>query len=279
MDLHTVSRYRFARTRDDLRLADGESFVAGGTWTFSEPQAELAGVVDLTTMDWCPIERTGDGLRIAATCTIAELVRHPRRAEWPAQQLFGDCANALLASFKIWNVATVGGNICRSFAAASMVSLAVALDGVAEIWTPDGQTRWDPVADLITGNGTNSLSHGEVLRALHLPERALRSRAALRRSSPVRRPGRIRLLHRPTRVRGLAPRRQRGSRRGHSLRNFFSPGGGPCRLRWTEPTSRARPCIPSTRCCRFPSSRCTACSTCWRSMPARCWFRSSSPAP
>lgn len=180
MDLNTVSQYRFARTRGDLNLADGESFVAGGTWLFSEPQAELTGAVDLTTMGWCPIERTGDGLRIAATCTIDELVRYPRRADWPAQQLFGDCANALLASFKIWNVATVGGNICRSFAAASMVSLAVALDGVAEIWTPDGQTRWDPVAHLVTGNGTNSLAHGEVLRALHLPERALRATAALR---------------------------------------------------------------------------------------------------
>ena len=180
MDLNTVSRYRFARARDDLRLADGESFVAGGTWLFSEPQLELTGVVDLTTMGWRPIERTGDGLRIAATCTIAELVRYPRRAEWPAQQLFGDCANALLASSTIWNVATVGGNVCRSFAAASMVSLAVALDGVAEIWTPDGQTRWEPVADLVTGNGTNSLAHGEVLRAVHLPGRALRSTAALR---------------------------------------------------------------------------------------------------
>ena len=180
MDLNTVSRYRFARTRADLHLADGESFVAGGTWLFSEPQVELAGVVDLTTMGWHPIEPTDGGLRIAATCTIAELVRYPRRPDWPAQQLFGDCANALLASRNIWNVATVGGNICRSFAAASMVSLAVALDGVAEIWTPDGQTRWDPVADLVTGNGTNSLAHGEVLRALHLPERALRATAALR---------------------------------------------------------------------------------------------------
>ncbi|MCX8561156.1 FAD binding domain-containing protein [Mycolicibacterium mucogenicum] len=180
MDLNTVSRYRFARARDDLHLADGESFVAGGTWLFSEPQDELTGVVDLTTMGWRPIERTGDGLRIAATCTIAELVRYPRRTDWPAQQLFGDCANALLASSNIWNVATVGGNICRSFAAASMVSLAVALDGVAEIWTPDGQTRSDAVADLVTGNGTNSLGRGEVLRALHLPDRALRATAALR---------------------------------------------------------------------------------------------------
>ena len=180
MDLNTVSRYRFARARDDLHLADGEFFVAGGTWLFSEPQAEATGVVDLTTMGWCPIERTDEGLRIAATCTITELVRYPRRADWPAQQLFGDCANALLASSTIWNVATVGGNICRSFAAASMVSLAAALDGVAEIWTPDGQTRWEPVADLVTGNGTNSLAHGEVLRAVHLPGRALRATAALR---------------------------------------------------------------------------------------------------
>ena len=133
MDLNTVSRYRFARARDDLHLADGEFFVAGGTWLFSEPQVEATGVVDLTTMGWCPIERTDEGLRIAATCTITELVRYPRRADWPAQQLFGDCANALLASSTIWNVATVGGNICRSFAAASMVSLAAALDGVARV--------------------------------------------------------------------------------------------------------------------------------------------------
>ncbi|WP_418002514.1 FAD binding domain-containing protein [Mycobacterium sp. PDNC021] len=180
MDLNTVNRYRFARSQADLHLADGESFVAGGTWLFSEPQVELTGVVDLMTMGWHPIEPTDGGLRIAATCTIAELVSYPRRPDWPAQHLFRECANALLASFKIWNVATVGGNICRSFAAASMVSLAVALDGVAEIWTPDGQTRWEPVADLVTGNGTNSLGRGEVMRALHLPERALRATAALR---------------------------------------------------------------------------------------------------
>ncbi|MHA7663274.1 FAD binding domain-containing protein [Mycolicibacterium sp. HS_4_1] len=180
MDLNTVNRYRFARSQADLHLADGESFVAGGTWLFSEPQIELTGVVDLTTMGWRPIEPTDGGLRIAATCTIAELVSYPRRPDWPAQHLFRECANALLASFKIWNVATVGGNICRSFAAASMVSLAVALDGVAEIWTPDGQTRWEPVADLVTGNGTNSLGRGEVMRALHLPDGALRATAALR---------------------------------------------------------------------------------------------------
>ncbi|MFN8198311.1 MAG: hypothetical protein U0R72_08295 [Nakamurella multipartita] len=37
-------------------------------------------------------------------------------------------------------MATVGGNICRSFAAAAMVSLAVTLDEIAEIWTPGGRS-------------------------------------------------------------------------------------------------------------------------------------------
>ena len=31
MDLNTITGYRFARTRDDLRLAPGETIVAGGT--------------------------------------------------------------------------------------------------------------------------------------------------------------------------------------------------------------------------------------------------------
>jgi CO/xanthine dehydrogenase FAD-binding subunit len=92
-----------------------------------------------------------------------------------------DAANALLASFKIWNTATVGGNVCRSFSAGAFVSLSAGLDGTAEIWMPDGGERRVPVADLMTGNGTNSLARGEVVRAIELPAQALRSRAAMRK--------------------------------------------------------------------------------------------------
>jgi hypothetical protein len=37
------------------------------------------------------------------------------------------------------------------------------------------------VADLVTGNGTNRLAPGEVLRAVDLPEHALRARTAFRK--------------------------------------------------------------------------------------------------
>nr|WP_243843621.1 FAD binding domain-containing protein [Microbacterium endophyticum] len=169
-----------------MTLAPGEDFIAGGTWSMSEPQPDTTGFVDLTTMAWPDIELLPDGLRISATCTIARLLAWATDAtvaptEWTALSLVPDAANALLASFKIWNTATVGGNVCRSFAAGAMISLAVALDGVAWIWQPDGGERREPVADIITGNAENNLSRGEVLRAIELPTHALRSTAFLRK--------------------------------------------------------------------------------------------------
>lgn len=181
MDLNTVTAYRAARTREDLVLADGETILGGGTWLYSEPQLATSGMVDLTAMGWPAWERTDVGLTVSATCTIAELVAIPEVPEWRAQPMFFQAATALLASFKVWSIATVGGNVCRSFAAASMVSLCAGLDAQAVVWTPDGGEYRVPVADLVTGNGTNTLARGEVLRALEIPEHALRSRTGFRK--------------------------------------------------------------------------------------------------
>ncbi|GAA1977845.1 FAD binding domain-containing protein [Microbacterium pumilum] len=191
MDIDTVTTYRRARGRADLALAPGEVLLAGGTWLMSEPQPEATGFVDLTTLDWPDLEVTEAGLRIGATCTIAQLVAWaqgraatdaaPLPPSWTATSMIPDAANALLASYKIWNTATVGGNVCRSFSAGAMVSLAAGLDGLAVVWTADGGERRLPVAELMTGNGTNSLKRGDVLRAVELPAFALRSRALLRK--------------------------------------------------------------------------------------------------
>lgn len=179
MDLHTVTAYRAARTRADLALAPGERILGGGTWLYSEPQTEATGLVDLTTMGWPALEETDSGLRIGATCAIAELAAY--RGGWRADPLFAQAAAALLASFKVWNIATVGGNICRAFAAGAMVSLCTALDGVAEVWTTDGDSYRAPVADLIAGNGTTTLRPGEILRAVDLPADALAARTGFRK--------------------------------------------------------------------------------------------------
>ena len=142
MDLHAVRDYRIARGRDDLALGPGESLVAGGTWVFSEPQPATTGLVDLTGLGWPPVERLPDGgLRIAATCTIATLADHPAA---PASGLFRQAADALLMSFKIQEVATVGGNICLALPAGAMTSLFAGLGAEAVVWTPGGGERRVP---------------------------------------------------------------------------------------------------------------------------------------
>lgn len=188
IDIHTVTGYRTARTRADLTLAPGEALLAGGTWIMSEPQPDTTGLVDMSGLGWPSLEVDESGLRVGATCTIAELVAFGQGRSatvapsgWRAVSLFAPAADALLASFKIWSTATVGGNICRAFSAASMVSLGAALDAEALVWCPDGGERRVSVAAFATGNGTNALGAGEVLRAVEFPVRALRSEARLRR--------------------------------------------------------------------------------------------------
>ncbi|PJI84728.1 FAD binding domain-containing protein [Luteimicrobium subarcticum] len=181
MDLVTVETYRRAHERADLVLAPGERFVAGGTWMFSEPQPGVTGLVDVTGMGWVPWEGTLDGLRVAATCRVGELARMPAAHDWRAHPLFGQCCHALLASFKVWNLATVGGNVCNGFAAGALVSLCAALDAEAVLWPAEGGERRVAVADLVVGNGVTTLAPGEVLRAVEIPGRALRARTAFRK--------------------------------------------------------------------------------------------------
>ena len=80
-------------------------------------------------------------------------------------------------------MSTVGGNICTALPAGPMTSLCAGLDAVATILGPGGTTRTVPVADFVTGDGTNCLAPGELLRSIHLPASALASRVAFRRLS------------------------------------------------------------------------------------------------
>jgi CO/xanthine dehydrogenase FAD-binding subunit len=191
MDLITVSSVSEPRTRGELHFGDGDIPLGGGTWLYSEPQEGVTGLVDLTALEWPAIEIADDRLTIAATCTIAELAGLRSHTEWTAAPLFWQAANSLLASYKIWNTATVGGNICISLPAGPMTSLGSALDAVAVIWTIDGGTRRTPVAEFVTGVRSNTLEHGEVLRAIEIPAESLKARTAFRRIalSPLGRSG------------------------------------------------------------------------------------------
>ncbi|UHC15688.1 FAD binding domain-containing protein [Methylobacterium currus] len=182
MDLNSITEVAAPRERTALPAwRPGDAFLAGGTWLFSEPQEGLSRLIDLPSLGWEPCAVTEQGLRIAATCTIAALDRIELPASFAAAPLIGHCCRALLGSFKVWNAATVGGNLCLALPAGPMIALAVALDGVCLIWMPDGGERSLPVRDLVRGPQATALRPGEILREIGLPAAALRRRAAFRR--------------------------------------------------------------------------------------------------
>ncbi len=182
MDLNTVLSVTCARSRADLAgLGEAVVPLAGGTDLFGEPQAHLTGLVDLQTLGWAPLTASAAGLSIAATCTIAELSRLPEAIGLAAHPLFFQCAAALYGSFKIWNVATVGGNLCAALPAGPMTALAAALDGEVLVWRRDGTDDSLPAREFVTGNQTTRLEPGDVLRSIFLPVSTLASRTAFRR--------------------------------------------------------------------------------------------------
>lgn len=181
MDLNTVTEVRSAAEVD---WRPGDAWLAGGTYLFSEPQPHLTRLWDLSALSWEPLRASAAGLEIAATCTVAELLRFSAPSEWTAcHDLFGQCCHAFLASFKIWNMATVGGNLCTALPAGPMISLTAALGGSCLLRAPDGTERRLDVGEFVTGAGTNALAPGELLRSVTLPTTALSARTAFRQGS------------------------------------------------------------------------------------------------
>ena len=184
MDLNAVVSFEQPTTRDELpALSSGDCWLAGGTWLFSEPQPALRRLIDLSTLGWAPIETTDAGLFVAATCPVATFEAFSYPAEWRAGPLISQCCHAFLASFKIWNAATVGGNICLALPAGPMISLGSALDATCVLWTPNGGERRVPVLEFVTGPNQTSLMPGDVMRGIAFSDRAMRRATAFRRIS------------------------------------------------------------------------------------------------
>ena len=196
MDMNSIEEV--VSTTDPADWRPGDAWLAGGTVLFSDG-GDASGadpfkrLLDLGTAGWAPVTvvegEPGAGIELAATCTIAELYALPEsladlgRAARPALDLIRPCCDSFVASFKVWNMSTVGGNLCTSLPAGPIISLCAGLDGVATLLGPGGTHRLVPVAEFVTGDGANCLAPGELLRSVHLPASALSSRVAFRRLS------------------------------------------------------------------------------------------------
>ncbi len=182
MDLTTVRDYVYASGDSPGHdWAEGDAWLAGGTWLFSTPQPGVRRLVDLTKLGWDTIDTDDAGIHIGATCTVGELRAYEARDAWPASKLIADCCESFLASWKIWHSATVGGNIVMSLPAGPMTSLAVALGATYTILERGGTETKLPAVEFVTGNNGNVLGQGQLLRQIDLPAESLSRQYAFRR--------------------------------------------------------------------------------------------------
>jgi CO/xanthine dehydrogenase FAD-binding subunit len=163
----------------------GDAWLAGGTWLFSEPQDDLRRLIDLHAYGWPSLEEEEEdaGPSIGATCTIAELDTYAAQQRASGWGLVRECCASFLSSFKVWNAATVGGNICMSLPAGPMISMAAALEATYTLQDLAGNVRKVSPLDFTTGNHQNILQSAEMLRTIHLPAAAMTKRWAFRRMS------------------------------------------------------------------------------------------------
>lgn len=184
MNLNTIKEVRRPRTLDEIQgWRSGDAWLAGGTWLFSEPQVQTDTLIDLETLAWPALAATADGLEIAATCKIAELYAFEPPKRWIGASLIRECCRSFLSSFKIWNEATIGGNIVMSLPAGPMISLTAALEAEYELWPREGPPRRVPAIEFVTGVHANVLAAGELLRSIHVSASVLERPHAFRRAS------------------------------------------------------------------------------------------------
>lgn len=182
MDINTITEVvRRPADRPGAQWRPGDAWLAGGTWLFSDQQPDLRRLIDLMPLGWDALHISADGLKIGATATIHDLYALATPDTWQAAPLIQTSCEAFLASFKVWNSATVGGNICMSLPAGPMITLTVALEATYTLWAPDGSERIVDAVDFVTANNANILEPGEVLREIDIPIAALYKRHTHRR--------------------------------------------------------------------------------------------------
>jgi len=175
-----MSFYRPTNLDDALTACarGGARVLAGGTDLFAATdRASLAGdIIDLTAVpDLGGVSRDKAGWRIGATTTFSQIIM--AAPDLPRAFNGLRTAAAEVGSVQIQNTATLAGNLCNASPAADSVPPLLTLDAEVELVARAG-TRRLPLAQFITGIRKTALRPGEIVAAIHIPEKSTAGHAA-----------------------------------------------------------------------------------------------------
>ena len=178
-------RYAKPRSLDEALALLGEArwkILAGGTDFYpalgNRPLAE--NVLDINGLAARRgVSETASHIIVGARTTWTELIRHPLP---PAFDALKQAAKEV-GSTQIQNMASVAGNLCNASPAADSVPAMIAAGATATIVGAEGR-REVPVEQIPVGPGRTSLKKGEVIVAVTLPPRKVRSGDAYLRFIP-----------------------------------------------------------------------------------------------
>ncbi len=124
--------------------------------------------------------RDGEGLRMGATATMAEIARSPLVQEH--YRILADGAS-VVGSIQTMNMATVGGNLCNAAPSADTAPPLLACEAAVVIAGPHGE-REVPLEEFWLGPSETVLRPGELLRELRLPLPPVNTGGAYQRHTP-----------------------------------------------------------------------------------------------
>jgi carbon-monoxide dehydrogenase medium subunit len=156
-----------------LADANGEArILAGGTDLLVQLRAGMVKpqkIVDIKHIkELQEIAETGDGIRIGAAVSGAEIGEHAAlKAAWPGVVE----AMELIGSTQIQGRATAAGNLCNGSPAADCVPALIAANATVSIAGPSG-VREAAAESIVTGPGQTSLARGEIVTSINLPKPA-----------------------------------------------------------------------------------------------------------
>ena len=148
--------------------------IAGGTDLLVEKDYEIEVLIDITGLGLDYIKSDGQGVKIGAASTFANIEVAPSLGKSP-YNILAQAAHQL-GTPQIRNVATIGGNICYAVPSADSAPPLLALDATVNIAGPAGERSMD-ITDFFLDVRQTALKRGELLTEIQLPASPARTEA------------------------------------------------------------------------------------------------------